>query len=84
MNEHDGTLDFDYKGKRMIIPYSYSEYGGNPHIHLTDKYGYCHVYTYRERYKEWVAIGKERRWHADFVYSLHRMFDTVMEKAKSQ
>lgn len=84
MNSHKGVLDFEYMGERKTIPYSYFEYGGNAHVCLTDKRGICHTYFYRENTREWVVQGKERKWPADFVYSLHRMLDTVLEKAKSR
>ncbi|SEK24542.1 hypothetical protein [Parapedobacter koreensis] len=84
MNRHSGTLDFDYLGQRKTIPYSYFENGGQANVHLTDKKGCCHAYFYDERRNVWVGLGKQPKWPADFVYTLHRMLDTVLEKAKIQ
>lgn len=58
MKEMSGTLIFDFKGRRMEIPYSNVPYGGENRLHLTDKKGCVHIVDFIEG--RWKLLWHER------------------------
>ena len=43
MNHKYGVLEFDYKGRRLKIPYSNVPWGGSNRLHLIDKKRCVHI-----------------------------------------
>lgn len=73
MEAKEGVLEFDYKGRRLKIPYSTVPWGGDNKLHLIDKHG-CTVVVYLEGGK-WVPL-----WHERFSSEFKETLDWVIKQ----
>jgi len=80
MHDYKGTIKLEYYNRRIEIPYSMTNLGGNPHIYFRDRYGRHHSFFYRENTKEWVYnFNKGPFWRQDFLDVLYVAMDLERE-----
>lgn len=81
MINYKGTMEFEYMGRTIRIPYSMNNLGGSAHIYFDDKYGHHHSFFYRSTTGEWLyGCNRGPHWRPDFLRCLYRMMDMARER----
>lgn len=64
MQVEEGTINIQYKGKRMTITYYYWNLAGSAHINIYDKEG--NEYRYARLKSSWRLIRNKNNWPMEF------------------